>query len=73
MSSDAEISFLAKLRQGPSFLLLGQAYLKIQAAEDSLLTLILRKDIVSRIAERIKVHNDLSQLPTQSRQSRKRS
>jgi|SRR5579859_6353204 len=43
MSSDAEATFLSRLKQGPSFLLLGQSYLKIQASEDSLLTLILRK------------------------------
>jgi hypothetical protein len=43
MSSDGETNFLSRLKQGPSFLLLGQSYLKIQASEDSLLTLILRK------------------------------
>src|SRR5438309_717335 len=43
MSSEAEARFIAQLRQGPSFLLLGQAYLGLQAIEDPLLSLILRK------------------------------
>ena len=43
MTTDADSSLLAKLRQGPAFLFLGQAYLKLQAADDALLALILKK------------------------------
>src|SRR5947209_4216543 len=43
MSADSETRFVAQLKQGPSFLLLGQAYLRVQTAEDPLLSLILRK------------------------------
>ena len=43
MTTDADSSFLAKLRQGPAFLFLGQGYLKLQAADDALLVLILKK------------------------------
>ncbi len=43
MTTDADSGFLARLRQGPAFLFLGQAYLKLQAAEDPLLALSLKK------------------------------
>lgn len=43
MTTDADSSFLARLRHGPAFLFLGQAYLKLQAGDDALLALIVKK------------------------------